>query len=287
MLRTSIEPPIVKSGGKVKNPADEVILAKSALVFHDSKDFGFSDCVLDLDACPGYFSVGRLLLLGKFLSIRFLRRLYHGDVIGTVLLVSGILLKDAFIREGIHFIGDTLVVHLSLHSEACKKDKSCHTGDYRVIDGMFLLFAAIVLLLKIRVVRSRNFAPCPVMNEFMYDSVAATLVKKFPESHDIGSRKHPCIPGCIAEYLRQSVDSLPALLLAHAKTSRMRAGDTQSSTSHNADISNHQSSIFQDIAVFGHEEAKLARAYQYAYHCPRGHAIYIPYVARQYPAKTG
>ena len=125
------------------------------------------------------------------------------------------------------------------------------------------------------------------MNSFMYDSVAATLVKKFPESHDIGSRKHPCIPGCIAEYLRQGVDSLPALLLAHAKTSRMRAGDTQSSTSHNADISNHQSSIFQDIAVFGHEEAKLARAYQYAYHCPRGHAIYIPHVARQYPAKTG
>lgn len=223
MLRTSLEPPIVKSGGKVKNPADEIILAKSALVLHNPKDFGSSDGMLDLDACPGYFCVGRLLLPGKFLSLRLLCRLYHGDVIGTVPLVSGILLKDAFIRKGIHLIGDTLVVHLSFHSETCKKYKSCHTGDYRVLDGMFLLFAAIVSFLKIRVGRSRNFALCPVMNEFMYDSIAATLIKKLSESHDIGSRKHSCIPDCIAEYLRQGVNPLPALLLAHVKTSCMIA----------------------------------------------------------------
>lgn len=223
MLRTSHEPPIVKSGGKVKNPANEIIFAKSALVFHDSKDFDPSDGVLDLDACPGYFCVSRLLLPGKFFCLRFLCQLYHGDVIGTVPLVSGILLKDAFIREGINFIGDTLVVHLSLHSETDKEDKSCHTGNYCILDGVFLLFAAVVLLLKIRVGRSRNFALCPVMNEFMYDSIAAMLIKKFSESHDIGSWKHSCILDYIAEYLRQGVDPLPALLLVHVKTSRMIA----------------------------------------------------------------
>lgn len=223
MLRTSNEPPIVKSGGEMKNPADEIILAKSALVFYNPKNLYSSNGMLDFDACPGYFSIGRLLLLGKFLSLRFLRRLYHGDVISSVPLVSGILLKDAFIRERIHLIGDTLVVHLSFHSETCKKYKSCHTGDYRVLDGMFLLFAAIVLFLKIRVGRSRNFALCPVMNELMYDSIAATLIKKLSESHDIGSRKHSCILYCIAEYLRQGVNPLPALLLAHVKTSRMIA----------------------------------------------------------------
>lgn len=82
MLRTSLEPPIEKSGGKVKNPAGEIILAKSALVLHNPKDFGSSDGMLDLDTCPGYFCVGRLLLPGKFLSLRLLCRLYHGDVIG-------------------------------------------------------------------------------------------------------------------------------------------------------------------------------------------------------------
>lgn len=223
MLRTSLEPPIVKSGGKVKNPADEIILAKSALVLHNPKDFGSSDGMFDLDACPGYFCVGRHLLPGKFLSLRLLCRLYHGDVIGTVTLIAGILLKNAFIGKGIHLIGDTLVVHLSLHSETGKEDKSCHTGDYRVLDGMLLLFAAVVLLLKIRVGGSRNLALCPVMNEFMHDRIAPTLIEKSLECLDIGSRKHPRIPGRIAEYLRQGVNPLPALLLAHVETCRMIA----------------------------------------------------------------
>lgn len=114
-----------------------------------------------------------------------------------------------------------ILKEFSLHSKTGKEDKSCHTGDYGILNGVFLLFAAIVLLLKIRVGRSRNFTLCPVMNEFMYDSIAATLIKKFPESHDIRSQKHPCILDCSAEYLRQGVDPLPALLLAHVKTSRM------------------------------------------------------------------
>ncbi len=223
MLYTSPEPPIVKSGGKMKNPADEIILAKSALVFYNPKNFDSSNGMLDPDASPGYFGVGRLLLPGKFFSLRFLCRLHHGDVIGTVALVSGILPKDAFIREGIHFIGDALVVHLSLNSETGKENKSCHTGDYGILDGVFPLFAAIVLLLKIRVGRSWNLALGPVMNEFMYDSVAASLVKKFSKSQDIGSRKHPRVVDCVAEYLRQGVDPLPALLLAHVKTCRMIA----------------------------------------------------------------
>lgn len=66
MLRTSLEPPVVKSSGKVENPVDEIILAKSALVLHDPKDFGSPDGVLDLDVCAGYFFIGLLLLLGKF-----------------------------------------------------------------------------------------------------------------------------------------------------------------------------------------------------------------------------
>ncbi len=96
-------------------------------------------------------------------------------------------------------------------------------GNYGILDGALLLFAAVVLFLKFRVGRSRNLTLCPVMNEFMYDSVATMLVRKSSESRDIGSRKHSCIPDCIAEYLRQGVNPLPALLLAHVKTSCMIA----------------------------------------------------------------
>ena len=80
MLRTSLEPPIMKSGGKVKNPADEIFLAKSALLFYNPKNLYSSYGMFNLDACPGNFSVSRLLLLGKFLSLRLLSRLYHCNV---------------------------------------------------------------------------------------------------------------------------------------------------------------------------------------------------------------
>lgn len=129
MLRTSLEPPIVKSGGKVKNPADEIILTKSALVFYNPKNFGSSDGVFDLDTCAGYFCFSRFLLPGKFFSFGLLCGLYNSNFIEVVPMISSILLKEAFVMEGIHFIGNTLVVHLSLHSEAGKEDKSCHTGD--------------------------------------------------------------------------------------------------------------------------------------------------------------
>ena len=213
MLLTSLEPPVVKSGGK--DPADEIIFAKSAFVLHNPKDFGSSDGMLDLDACPGYLGVGRLLPPGKFLSLRFLRRLYHGDVVGTLPLVSVILLKDAFVRKGIYLVGDTLVVHLSLHCETGKEDESRHAGDHGILDGVSLLFAAVVPLLKVRVGRSRNLALCPVMNELMHASVAPTLVKKPSESRGL-------VNG-VPEHFCQRVYPLAALLLAHVETCRMIA----------------------------------------------------------------
>lgn len=223
MLLTSLEPPVVKSGGKGKDPADEIIFAKSAFVLHNPKDFGSSDGMLDLDACPGYLGVGRLLPPGKFLSLRFLRRLYHGDVVGTLSLVSVILLKDAFVRKGIYLVGDTLVVHLSLHCETGKEDESRHAGDHGILDGVSLLFAAVVPLLKVRVGRSRNLALCPVMNELMHASVAPTLVKKPSESRGIGSREHPGLVNGVPEHFCQRVYPLAALLLAHVETCRMIA----------------------------------------------------------------
>lgn len=39
MLRMRFVLPIVKSGGKVRNPVDEIILAKSVLDLHDPMDF--------------------------------------------------------------------------------------------------------------------------------------------------------------------------------------------------------------------------------------------------------
>lgn len=122
MLRTSLAPSIVKSGGKVKNPTDEIILTKSALVFYNPKNYGSSDGMLDLDACAGYLCISRFLLPGKYFSLRLLRGLYHSNVIGVESLIAGILQKEAFLRQGIHLIGNTLVVPLSFHRETGKEN---------------------------------------------------------------------------------------------------------------------------------------------------------------------
>lgn len=206
----------------MKKPADEIILAKSVLFFHDPKDFDSSNGMLDLDACPGYFCISRLLFLGEFFSLRLLCQLYHSNVIGPIPLVADILLKDAFIREGIHFIGDMLVVHLPLHSKTGKEAKSCHTGDYDILDGVFLLFAAVMLLLKVRVGGTGCFPFSAVMDKLVDNKFSATFIKKkSTEGDHVGCGKHSRIIDCIAEYLRQRMFPLLALLLAHVKAGRV------------------------------------------------------------------
>lgn len=88
---------------------------------------------------------------------------------------------------------------------------------------MFILVAAVVLLLKVRIGRSRYLALSTIMTEFMYDSVAATFVKKPTESHDIGSRKHASIVNGDTQNLCQRMYPLAALLPVHLKTCRMIA----------------------------------------------------------------
>ncbi len=99
MLHTSQESPVMKSGGKMKNFADEVILAQSALVFDDAKDLRSTNGMLDLDSRLGNFGVGRFLLRCQLFSFGLLHRLNHDDIFGRVSLVSSILLKYAFVRE--------------------------------------------------------------------------------------------------------------------------------------------------------------------------------------------
>ena len=72
MLRTCLEPPIVKSGGKVENFADEVILAQSALILYNPKNLDTADGVFHFDAGTRYLGIGGLLLGCEFLSLGFL-----------------------------------------------------------------------------------------------------------------------------------------------------------------------------------------------------------------------
>lgn len=221
MLRTELEPPVVQSCGKAENPAHEITLAKTAFVLDAPEDLGSANGVLDDYPCPGYFPVGCFLLGGKFFPSWLLHGLEHGCVIRTVPLVSRILPKYASVGEGVHFISDFLVVHPPFDSRADKEYEPCQTGDYRILDSMFLLLPAVMGLLKARIGRPRDLAFRAVVDQFVNCRAAAPSIQESPEGRHVGSRHVPGVVNSHAEYLSQGMDPLPALLLAHSKTGGM------------------------------------------------------------------
>ena len=217
MLRTCHESPVVKSGGKMENSADEVILAQSTLILYNPKNLDTANGMFHFDAGTRDLGIGRLLFGREIFPFGFLHWLYYGGVFRIVSLISGILLKIAHIGERVHFISDSLVVHLSLNRKARKEYKACETSDYRILDSVFLFLPAIIFLLKLRVGRSRNLPFRTVVNEIVYNGISTPFIEESFEGCNVGSWKHSGFRNCLSENLRQCMNPLSALLLTHVK----------------------------------------------------------------------
>ena len=124
MLRTSHESPVVKSGGKMENFADEIILAQSALILYNPQNLDTANGMFHFDAGARNLGIGSFLLVCKVFPPGFLHRLYYGGVFRTVSLISGILLKIAHIGERVHLISNFLVVHLPFNRKTRKEYKT-------------------------------------------------------------------------------------------------------------------------------------------------------------------
>lgn len=221
MLYASLESPVVQSGGNMKNPADEVSFSQPAFILHNSKNLDSAYCMLDLDSGSGYLRVRCLLLGREFLASGLLHGLYDVRVLRAVSLISGVLLKIAGIGEGIHGVRNLLVMHLSLHSGACKENKSCQCGDYGVLHRMSFLLATVILGLPVRVCRTRNLPLGTVVDEVMDHSVATALIEESAEGPDIRGGKHrSCLKGFLQD-IGKGMDPLATLLLGHAEARRM------------------------------------------------------------------
>lgn len=221
MLRTKLEPLVMQSCGKAENPAHEIALAKTAFVLDAPEDLGSANGVLFGYPCPGYLPVGCFLFVGELFPSWLPHGLEHGCVVRTVPLVSRILLKYASVGEGVHVGSDFLVVHPSLDSRADKEYEPCQTGDYRILDSMSFLLPAVMGLLKVRIGRSGDLAFRAVVDQFVDYRVTTPFIQKSLEGSHVGSRHVPGVINRHAEYLRQGMDPLTALLLAHFKTGGM------------------------------------------------------------------
>ena len=218
MLRTSLESPVMKPGGNVKNFADEIILAQSTLVLDNSENLGTSNRMFNFNSRPRNLCIGRFLLIGQIFAFGLFRRLNYSGVIRFVPLIAGILLEYALIRERVLGVRNLFIVHFTLDGCSAEKDEPCKTSDYSILYCVFLLLATIIFLLQVRVGRPRYFPLCPIMNKFMYNVRSASLVKQFLELGHSRCGEHFGVIQCNMEYLGKGMYPLSTLLLRHAET---------------------------------------------------------------------
>ena len=87
MLSTFQKTPVMKTGGNVKNIADEIILAQSAFVLYYSENLCSPNCMFHFDSSSGNLCVCLFLFGGQFLSLRLLGGLEEGYIGGVSLSV--------------------------------------------------------------------------------------------------------------------------------------------------------------------------------------------------------
>lgn len=221
MLSTIQKTPIMKPGGDMKNIADEIILAQSAFVLYNSENLCASDSVLHLDMRFRYLGVGRFLLFRQFLPFWLLHRLQYGDIVRSIPLIPGILLKDALVWKGILDVRNLLVMYLSLNGESGKEDKSCKASDYSVLYRVLLFLPAVVFLLQIGIGWSGNLPLRAVVDKLMHHISATTLVKKTLEPRHCVGWEHSGFIKSHPENVGKGMDPLATLLLTHIEHCRM------------------------------------------------------------------
>lgn len=221
MLSTMREAQIMKTSRQGESPVYEIAFSESALFTYDLENLCTSDCVFNLDSRRGNFSVGLLLFFGEFHSPGFLHRLDYCHIFRSVALIPSVLLQDAFVRERVLLVCDSLVVGLAADGWRCKQYESCHTGDYGILDRVFLFLSAVMFLLEFRIARPWYLTFCPVMDEFVDDRGATSLVKETSEARQVGCRHHVGVFNCGFKNFGKGVDPLSALLLGHVETRRM------------------------------------------------------------------
>ena len=137
-------------------------------------------------------SVICLLFIGKDATLRLFKR-HDGVVPGSVSDISGILMHRPLLRKAVLNAGDPLVMDVSRYGRADKKNTYRDGGDYRVLDGMPLLLAAVLILLLFTVHRTRNLPLRAVMKQVGRQTVGLHALKYALESLVGGSELLRCI----------------------------------------------------------------------------------------------
>jgi hypothetical protein len=148
-----------------KYSLNKVVCSEPALVFDYSHAFGTSYGVLHPYPERRDFPVVFFFLCGKFLSFGLFHRLYNGNPIRTISLISSVLIQYAGIWKRIHGVSYLFIMYLSTKTRADKKQQAAGGSDYGILEGVFLFLTTVIFLLIIRINRARNLPLSAVMQQ--------------------------------------------------------------------------------------------------------------------------
>lgn len=205
-----------------KNPFNEEVGSEPTFIFDNPHDLGTSDSMFHTYSNARYLPVELLLFLRQCFPFSLLYRLYGCHLLGCISLISGILIQNARDRERIHCVCHLFVMRFTGNSLANEKNQTGHSNHDCIFHCMTFLFPTVLLLLFIRVNRTRNFSFSTVMEQYWLDS---TIFREFRQTSGklfICLRRHkPHYLQTQTKNVAQTVYKSVAMLLIHAETSSM------------------------------------------------------------------
>ena len=204
---------------RMKQSIYNAILPEPALLSDHLEDLGGSDVVLHPYPDGGDPAVVFLLRFSKLAALRLLER--HDRVVaGSVAEVSGILIYRILIGETVLLVRDPFVMEVPRHCTPDKEYESGHGGHDRVLYGMPLLLATVLILLLLMVYRTR-YLPLRAVVDQDRSLPGCLQTREYLLKAFIGGLRHGSrLLQRVHEYAVKAVEPLVALRLGHVEELR-------------------------------------------------------------------
>lgn len=151
-----------------KNPFNERVGSESTFVFDNPHELGTTNGMFHPYPDTENLPVGRLLVIRKLLSFAF-------APLGSISLISGVLIQSARNRKGVQCIGHLLVMRFSGNGLADKENHAEYSDDNR----MPLLLPTVLLFLFVVIYRTRNLSFCPIMKQYKLNFILGKFQQAF------------------------------------------------------------------------------------------------------------
>ena len=221
MPRIDINSEIMYSSTGSEDSLDEVSCSKPALILYDSHTFGATYRMFNPYSERRYFPVVRFFFLSKLSTFGLFYRLENSNTFRIVSLIPRILIQQAGIGERIHCIGYLFVMHFPADTRADIKNQTASRNNNSILDGMLLLFPAVIFLLLLRINRAGNFPFRSIVKQNRKSIFTRLVFEQLLKLLLCFCRHYFCIPQTLFKNTVQNMNKVVTMFLIHIETGCM------------------------------------------------------------------